>query len=169
MIQFKGGQEVRVTISWSIRLPLTIPYHHFIIHVYKNSERIHSEEDVEPTKRHYEEFFDGPGHTDGDTYSVVVEAQRVDGQSVHSDRTPLKASKGTLICGMSHVCMYGFCFYYYVGTGVYFCLNRYFLYFRLLLSLQLAVLGWTCGLYSFWHRYNCSRIKFDWHQRFKHK
>ncbi len=118
VIQFKGGQEPRVSICWTIgQVPLTISYQQFIIHIYKegNLQPVRSKEiDLEPTKECYEESFDVPGlsdHTDGDVYSIVVEAKRADGQTVCSERItvcseriPLEITKGTC-------CIYdGFCY-----------------------------------------------------------
>ncbi len=90
VVHFKDGQKV--TISWKIR---PSPYHHFIIHVYKEGtdDPVHSKEiNFDSTKHCYEESFNVPGHTRG-TYSVVVEAVRESGQSVYSERTPLETSK----------------------------------------------------------------------------
>ncbi len=44
--------------------------------------------------------------TDGDTYLVVVEAKRVDGQTVCSEKTSLKTSKSMWSISMASVLMF---------------------------------------------------------------
>ncbi len=110
--EFKGCQKPQVTICWTIRqVPLTISYRHFVIRIYKEGDPqpdllIQKEIDFEPTKERYEESFgvaELSDDTNRDAFLVVVEAKRVDGQTVCSENISLKTSKG-----IEH--QYGFCF-----------------------------------------------------------
>ncbi len=101
-VQITSSQKARVTVSWSIgRCPFSISIRRFLIHIYKGDN---SEVDFVPPKEvlfvptqlNYEESFiihDSTGFANKNSYSVVVEAQREDNESICSPRTSLTCSK----------------------------------------------------------------------------